>query len=87
MRTSRPFVTDPNQMLWLSLTGRNFGKRPSEILGIENEHVALDFDLACTLRLMRHDNEAEVDRFKILAKMLGAEMKDDTPAQGEVITV
>ena len=36
---------------------------------------------------MRHDNEAEVDRFKILAKMMGAELKDDSPEQGEVITV
>jgi hypothetical protein len=74
-------------MLWLSLTGRNFGKRPSEILGIENEIVALDFDLACTLRLLEHDNDAETDRFKILAKMLGAEIGDSEPIEENVITV
>jgi hypothetical protein len=79
-------VTDRSRLLWLSLTGRNFGKRPSEILGIENEIVALDFDLACSLRLLEHDNEAETDRFKILAKMLGAEVKDDQ-VQENVITV
>jgi hypothetical protein len=74
-------------MLWLSLTGRNFGKRPSEILGIENEIVALDFDLACTLRLLEHDNEAETDRFKILARILGAEVGDSEPTEENVITV
>jgi hypothetical protein len=73
-------------MLWLSLTGRNFGKRPSELLGIQNEITALDFDLACTLRLLEHDNEAETDRFKILAKMLGAEV-GEKPTEENVITV
>jgi len=54
---------------------------------MRNEIDALDFDLACTLRLMEHDNEAETDRFKILAKMLGAEVGENTPTEENVITV
>jgi hypothetical protein len=36
---------------------------------------------------MTHDNEAETDRFKILAKIMGAEIGDDRPVEENVITV
>jgi hypothetical protein len=36
---------------------------------------------------LEHDNDAETDRFKILAKMLGAEIGDSEPIEENVITV
>ena len=46
---------------------------PSQLpfLKVSNELTALDFDLACTYRLLRFENERERDRFKTLAAMLG----------------
>jgi hypothetical protein len=43
----------------LALTGRNFGVRPSRLVKVEDERCALDFDMACTLKLMVIDNEKE----------------------------
>jgi hypothetical protein len=67
-------------MLWISLTARNSGQRASKLLGIEGEVCALNFDLACTLRLLRFDNERENERFKTLGAMLGGgnDEADDT---------
>lgn len=58
--------------------GRSFHKAPSEILKIRDEVCALDFDLACTLRLLRFDNERELDRFKTLGMMLGGSDESET---------
>ena len=67
-------------LLWLALAARNSGERPSRLLGIRGEVCALDFDLACTLRLLRFDNERELARFKTLAAMFGAAEDDDGAA-------
>ena len=60
-------------MLWLGLAGRNSGTRPSRLVGIADPVVALDFDLACTDRLLGFDNERRQEDFKALAAMLGVE--------------
>lgn len=41
------------------MMGRNFSQRPSQLLQIEDELMAFDFDLACTLRLRSEDAERE----------------------------
>lgn len=62
-----------DKLLWLALTARNSGVRASSLLALRSPVSALDFDLACTLRLLRWDNERRHDDFKALAAMLGAE--------------
>lgn len=54
-------------MLWLALTARNAGARASELVGIEDPLVALDFDLACTLRLLQFDNDMHEAQAKRIA--------------------
>lgn len=57
--------------MWLSLQARYFGTRPSEmIIPDAHEVTRLDLDSACTLRLMRYDNERERDRREWLADLL-----------------
>jgi hypothetical protein len=55
---------------------KNFAKLPSEILAIEDATAALDFDRACSLRYQIFHNERESEKFKMLAMILGAEIKD-----------
>jgi hypothetical protein len=46
------------------------------MIGIESELAALDFDLACAMRLLRFDNQREFDRlkaFKLVIKEAFAE--------------
>lgn len=54
-------------MLWVSLTARNSGCRASELVGIDNSVAALDFDMACALRLIKFDNEAAEMNAKLIA--------------------
>lgn len=58
---------------------RNFARRPSELLEIKNTVAALDFDRACSLRLLRHDNERDAKRFEIYFKTLGAMLTGKPP--------
>ncbi len=60
-------------MLVLGLTSRNASRAASEIIGIESETVAWDFDNAITLRLLIYDNEKEAERFRILGQTLGGD--------------
>ncbi len=53
--------------MWLALTARNAGIRASKLVEIENAVAALDFDLACTLRLMHFDNEVAEANAKRIA--------------------
>lgn len=46
-------------MLWLGLLARDTGIPASQHLKIEDEVVALDFNRAVTLRLLRYDNEKD----------------------------
>ena len=38
---------------------RSAGQRPSEIIGVQSEIVALDFDMAVELRMSRFEDERE----------------------------
>lgn len=46
-------------MLWLGLLARDTGEPASRRLKIKDEVLALDFDLAVSLRLLRYDNEKD----------------------------
>ena len=78
-------------MLWLSLTARNAGQRPSKLAGLheslgDNDLACLDFDLACSLRLQKYDIECDQTRAKMIAnevsKMFGS--NEDEAAAAEV---
>lgn len=58
-------------MLWLALAARDSGTRASKLLGIKDEVCALDFDLACALRLISFDNECRENQAKLTALEVG----------------
>lgn len=60
-------------MLWLGLLARDTGKPASEHLNIRDGVVALDFNLAVTLRLLRYDNEKDLANKKWWARFIGGE--------------
>lgn len=64
---SKPFLQSDDQMLWLGLLQRDTGTPASQHLGVRDEVLALDFNLAVTLRLSRYDNEREAQAQKNLA--------------------
>jgi len=51
------------------MAARNGGTRPSELAGILCENAALDFDLACVIRLNQHD----IERDEAMAKRIAYE--------------
>jgi len=55
-------------VLWLALAARNGASRPSQLAGIEDETLALDFDLACTVRLNQFDGDQDKLRAKLVAE-------------------
>lgn len=54
-------------MLWLGLLQRDTGIPASQHLGVRDEVIALDFNLAVTLRLSRYDNEVMRTQAKRIA--------------------
>ena len=55
----------------IALTGQKFGKRPSQLLRIRDEVLALDFDQAAALRLQEFEDERERERIELMALMMG----------------
>lgn len=43
----------------IALVGHKFAQRPSQLLKIDNERMALDFDMACAIRLRADDVERD----------------------------
>lgn len=58
-------------MLWVALTARNAGLRPSALLEIPDPIAALDFDMGCALRLLHFDNQVDETRAKRIAYEVG----------------
>lgn len=56
---SLAFVRDSRAVLELALIGKQFGKRPSDLFGIVDRGVALDFDRLCSQRLLFFDLECK----------------------------
>lgn len=54
-------------MLWVGMLARDTGTPASDRLGIRDEVVALEFDLAVSLRLLRFDNERAEAQAKRIA--------------------
>lgn len=61
-----PFVRNDDALLHVALTGRYFGKRPSGLLGVGGEALALDLDLAAAYRLLTYDQKRDRDLVKAL---------------------
>lgn len=57
-------------MLWIALSGRDSGMRCSQLIGITAETAALDFDLACSYRLLAFENKREFARLKAFKQMM-----------------
>lgn len=89
------FVRNDDALLHAALTGRYFGERPSGLLGVESESMALDLDLAAAYRLLTYDRKRDRDLVKavldglamIVGGALGADMsgfgRDETERFGE----
>lgn len=60
----KPFVKDDDKLLWLGLLTRDTGIPASSRLQIRDEVVALEFDLAISLRLLRFDRKRGVETAK-----------------------
>lgn len=58
-------------MLLLSIAARNSGKRPSELAGVTDEFAALDFDVACTVRLNHYDADCREQQAILIAAKVG----------------
>lgn len=74
---STTFLTNDDLMLWMGLLTRDTGTLASRRLQIQDEVVALDFDLAVTLRLFKFDNQKEAANKKFWMRMIGGEKGDD----------
>ncbi len=63
------------------MAARHGGKLASELAGIQCPTAALDFDLACTIRLNAWDMERDKTKAKLIAyevsKMFGDGQNDD----------
>jgi hypothetical protein len=53
------------------LTAKNSGQRASKLLNVKSEVCALDFDLACTLRLLKFESEQMETNAKLIAYEVG----------------
>lgn len=78
----RPFLSNDSEVLWLGLMSRDAGIQPSKRIGVRDEVLALDFDRAVSLRLLRFDNEKADENAKKIAyqvsKIFGSgETSDD----------
>lgn len=57
-------VDKRGELLLLALTGRNFGIRPSALLEVKDNRIALDFDFACASRLQIYLNPEVTENVK-----------------------
>ena len=77
-----PFVRNDDALFPIALTGRYFGSRPSGLLGVFVEALALDLDLAAAYRLLTYDQKRDREIVKavldglamIVGGALGADM-------------
>lgn len=71
---SRTFIRRNNgkEFLALAITGQQFGSRPSELLGIKDEVIALGLDIAGAIRLDRHDGLLRECESELLAVYVGS---------------
>lgn len=53
------FIENDNDFLWLAMMCRDTGRIASEVMQIKDEVLAMDFDLAVTLRLFAFENEKD----------------------------
>lgn len=69
--------------MWIALCQRETGVRASDLLNIKGDARRLGFDLTCTLRLLRFDNERRADDFKSLGIILGGESDGDEQTEDD----
>jgi hypothetical protein len=63
---SLPFVRKPKTLERLARIGRHFGQRPSTLLHVEADQVAMDLDYACSVALDIADNKRDFKRLESL---------------------
>lgn len=63
--TSAAFVLseDGQLLLVIALTAHKFATRPSRLIAVDDEALALDFDVAAMLRLQEWQDEREKERW------------------------
>lgn len=79
--SSKPFLKDDDKMLWLGLLQRDTGIPASQHLLVRDEVLALDFNLAVTLRLSRYDCDVMKTQAKRIAyevSKIFSDREDDT---------
>ena len=55
----------------LAVTAQKFSQRPSQLLGIEDESIALSFDVKVAMTLHDHEQEEKADAEERFLKVLG----------------
>ena len=56
-------------LLQVAAAGQKFSKRPSKLLGILDESIALDFDITAAVALQRHEDERAKDLADLTARL------------------
>lgn len=70
---SATFLKNDSELLWLGLLTRDTGIPASQRLQIQDEVIALSFDLAVSLRLLRFDNEKDAANRRFWVKLITGE--------------
>lgn len=73
------FVANDNEFLWLAMTCRDTGRPMSQVLNIKDEALALDLDLAATLRLFVFDNEKDEANRQFWVSLVAREQELEIP--------
>lgn len=71
-------------MLWIGLMARDSGVPASKRLGIRDAVLALDFDRAVSLRLLRYDDDRAKQQARLIASEVGRLFNGDASDDWEV---
>ena len=66
LKPSLTFLKDKSQVLALAHTAKASNRPCSSLLGIQDESVALAFDMECAEVLFEFEQERELQRFELL---------------------
>lgn len=68
------------------MMANKFHQRPSEILGIEEQAIAIDFDTAAAVALTRWEQKQQEANALLIASNIAALMVGSEPPQVELMT-
>jgi len=58
-------------LLVIALTAHKFAQRPSQLINVDDEALALDFDIAAMLKLQEWQDERERERWSSVVENHG----------------